>query len=236
MLPSYKEGENLKNILPRIHKALSKLDDDYEILIVDTMTPMDDTEEVCRSLNASYIPRENGNFYGDAIRTGISKASGEYLVIMDADGSHDPEEILKFHSVMKENPGVDLVIGSRYCKGGHTDNNFILRFMSWILNVSYRLMFGLKIKDVSDSFRMYKLDQLRKLSLECSNFDIVEELLIKLSVCVDDFEPREVPISFNKRAEGESKRDLFKFILSYISTMNRLMKIKRAAKKAKAVR
>lgn len=230
VLPAYQEAENLKNILPNIHEVLKNVD--HEILVIDTMEPMDNTEEVCRENHTRYIPRTGGNLYGDAIRTGFASASGKYTVIMDADGSHDPREILNFLEVMEQGK-TDLVIGSRYCKGGYTDNNFILRFMSWALNVTYRVFFGLKVKDVSDSFRMYKTHQIQQLQFECDNFDIVEEILIKLSYSFDPYIIRELPISFNKRVAGESKRDLVKFIISYITTIRKLLRIKHSTVKGR---
>lgn len=230
VLPAYKEAENLKNILPMINHCLEKTHLEYEILVIDTMEKMDHTEAVCRNNYANYISREGGNLYGDAIRTGFVKANGKYIVVMDADGSHNPKDILRFYDEMKQED-YTLVIGSRYCKGGYTDNNFILKFMSWILNVTYRIMFGLKVKDVSDSFRMYNAKSVKNLELECDNFDIVEEILIKLKYCLNTFRVKEIPISFNKRVAGESKRDLVKFIGSYIKTMKRLLKIKQKARK-----
>ncbi len=84
----------------------------------------------------------------------------------------------------------------------------------------------MKVKDVSDSFRMYKAEQVKELQLECDNFDIVEEILIRLNLTKDNYVMKEIPILFNKRVAGESKRNLFKFILSYLSTMLKLLKIK----------
>lgn len=228
VLPAYLEAGNLKKILPRIHNELSEIE--HEILVVDTMKPMDNTMEVCAENNAVYTPRKGGNNYGDAIRTGFSEASGKYIVVMDADGSHDPKEIKRFYNEV-ESGNFDLVIGSRYCKGGYTDNPAILRFMSWILNVVYRFIFGLKVKDVSDSYRLYVAKQVKALDLECDNFDIVEEILIKLNIYTDNFRIKEVPISFNKRDEGTSKRHLMAFIGSYLKTIKKLLKIKRKASK-----
>ncbi|MCR5306191.1 MAG: glycosyltransferase [Oscillospiraceae bacterium] len=225
VLPAYHEAENLVNILPRLNRVLTKLGKPYEILVIDTEQPTDNTAEICRSQNARCIPRTGGNLYGDAIRTGFSAASGRFLVVMDADGSHDPAVIPKMYRTMVRKKA-GLIIGSRYCKNGSTDNNAVLRFMSWILNVTYRTMFGLRVKDVSDSFRMYRTQMLRTLQFECSNFDIVEEILIRLHYQYPRAEIIEIPIRFSKRAAGESKRDLFKFILSYLSTMKKLLKIK----------
>jgi dolichol-phosphate mannosyltransferase len=73
---------------------------------------------------------------------------------------------------------------------------------------------------------MYRAKDIKGITLECDNFDIVEEILIKLRYTTDTFKVKEIPISFNKRAAGESKRDLLKFIKSYIKTIRRLLKIK----------
>lgn len=226
ILPAYQEAANLKRILPKLHESLKRINEEYEILVVDTMTPMDDTPQVCKDNQVVYINRINGNFYGDAMRTGFQKAQGNYIVVMDADGSHNPDDIVRFYNCIKKTT-CNLVIGSRYCKGGYTDNNFVLRFMSWMLNTTYRFLFGLKVKDVSDSFRMYTARELKSLELECDNFDIVEEILIKLNFMIEGFRVVEVPISFSKRAEGQSKRDLWKFIRSYVRTMSKLLRIKR---------
>lgn len=221
VLPAYKEADNLKKILPKIHNQVSPLNIDYEILIVDTIENMDDTEDVCKLNNGTYLHRENGNLYGDAIRTGIKHARGKYILMMDADGSHEPKSIKDLYKeIVKEN--YDIVIGSRYCKGGKTDNSFILKSMSYILNVTYKVIFGLNVKDCSNSFRIYNSDILKKIKLKCDNFDIVEEILIK----INSKNIKEVPIYFKKRDEGTSKRDLVKFIFSYLKTIIRLLKIK----------
>lgn len=230
VLPAYKEAENLKVLLPKICAALEQLKEPWEVLVVDTRQPTDDTKKVCEENGVTYVPRENGDFYGDAIRTGIAKAQQEYIVVMDADGSHDPADILRFYRVAQEK-ACDLVIGSRYMEGGNTHNGFILRLMSRMVNLAYQLLFQLKIKDVSDSYRLYRAEQLKSLPLQCSNFDIVEEILILLKVYYPSVSIVEVPIYFNKRVHGESKRDLVKFILSYLSTIVKLMKIRKDARR-----
>lgn len=230
VLPAYKEGKNLRTILPKLNDVMRTQNLSYEILVVDTMEPMDDAAEVCRELGATYINRTGGNFYGDAIRTGINKAQGTYLVIMDADGSHDPKYIPKFLEKHKRT-NCDLVIGSRYIEGGDSFNGPVSRLMSKTLNLTYRLVFDIYAKDISDSFRLYKSEQIKSLQLQCSNFDIVEEILIQLVCKYKNFKIVEVPIMFNKRVHGESKRDLVKFIFSYLQTMKRLYGIKRRMEK-----
>ena len=228
VIPSYQEGENLRSILPRLAEQLSAIGVPHEILCIDTMEALDDTEAVCREFGASYVRRSGGNNYGDAIRTGFKAAQYAYTVVMDGDGSHDPKYLSEFYEAIRQGP--DLIIGSRYTKGGDTENPFILKAMSYILNVSYRLMFGIRVKDVSDSYRMYRTEQTQALVLECDNFDIVEEILIKLSMSRQPYDIREVPIYFEERKAGVSKRKLGKFILSYLATMRRLKKMQRKAR------
>jgi dolichol-phosphate mannosyltransferase len=101
--------------------------------------------------------------------------------------------------------------------------------MSYVLNLTYRIFFNIKVKDISNSFRMYKTEQLKLLPLECNNFDIVEEIIIKLSKYIPTFKFLEIPVFFDQRKYGESKRDLVKFIFSYLTTIKKLMKVKKEA-------
>ncbi len=231
VIPSYKEAENLDVLLPQIQNCLRDNNICGNILIIDTQEPMDDTKSVCErhdsdDVEIRYISRKNGNLYGDAIRTGIESADGDCILVMDADGSHKPDDIKRLYREYVDS-SCDIVIGSRYIKGGDTDNPFILVFMSFVLNLTYRVLFHLNVKDVSDSFRVYNAERVKKLSLKCSNFDIVEELLISYKNMYPDMVVHEVPICFNKRVYGESKRNLVKFIFSYIKTIRRLKKIQR---------
>lgn len=230
LIPSYKEGDNLKNILPKIKENLQKHDVEYEIIVIDTMEKMDNTEQICNENDVKYFKRENGNNYGDAIRTGIKRANGDYILVMDADGSHSPEELYKLIDGCED---YDLTIGSRYIKGGKTENNLILILMSWMVNIAYRLFLHIKVKDISNSLRIYKAEDIKKLKLDSNNFDIVEEILIKLCVKNKNYKIREIPITFKKRQFGQSKRKLIKFIFSYISTIAKLIKIKRRASKVR---
>ncbi|MEG2393541.1 MAG: glycosyltransferase [Ruthenibacterium sp.] len=228
ILPAYREGGNLRMLLPRVKAALDKTGEAYEVLVIDTATPTDETPALCEENGVTRVPRTPGDTYGDAIRTGFAAAQYAYLVVMDADGSHDPEDIPRFFAQMKTGQW-DIVIGSRYTQGGQTKNSFLLRLMSYALNGTYRVLFGIKARDVSDSYRMYRAQQAKALTLECSHFDIVEEILIKLQIGNKDFAIKEIPIYFDKRQHGKSKRNLVKFVLSYAATMQRLLRIKRAA-------
>jgi dolichol-phosphate mannosyltransferase len=222
VIPSFKESENLEIILPRLIKSLSILNIEYEILIIDSPISNDDTPEVCNKYDVNYKLRENGISYGDAIRTGIQSAKGERLLIMDADGSHDPDFVRvlwKFHG------DYDVVIASRYVQGGSTENSKILNLMSWILNITYRIVLQINCKDISNSFKIYKTRQLKELNLSCNDFDIVEEILFKLNKR-SKISFKEVPYTFKRRITGTSKRNLILFIFKYVITLAKLRLMK----------
>ncbi len=122
----------------------------------------------------------------------------------------------------------DVIIASRYMKGGHTENSPVLIAMSKIVNWGFAFVLNIKCKDVSNSFRLYDGEKLKSLTLKCENFDIVEEILYKLIRIFKGLSIKEIPFSFKQRMFGETKRNLGKFIITYIFTLARLrfMKIK----------
>jgi dolichol-phosphate mannosyltransferase len=233
LLPSYKEGENLKTFLPKLIETLQCVNGGFEILVIDTNEPMDDTQKVCEGFSkdtVKYINRQNGNFYGDAVRTAILNSTGDLSVFMDADGQHPIEKIPQMLVCVDE--GSDLIIGSRYVKGGKTNAGFISKLMSRTVNTIYRIFLHIKAKDISGSFRMYKTSMLKELKLECNNFDIIEEIIVKLCLYNKDLKIKEVPIKFEKRVHGKSKRKLIKFICSYLKTLFKLKRVQKQYRKA----
>jgi len=224
IIPAFHEAENLRMLLPAIHTALSGLKLPYEILAVDTMEPTDNTAEICARENALCIQRENGNTYGDAISTGIRRAQYDKTAIMDADGSHDPADIIRMYNTMRQE-SLDLVIGSRYIQGGNSHNGPVLKLMSLTVNLVFRVVFQIQAKDVSNSFRLYDSGKLKQLTLDCRNFDVVEEILIKLRRRNKDFRMKEIPIFFARRKAGKSKRNLVAFACSYLKTIWHLYRV-----------
>ena len=226
MIPAYLEADSLRSLLPRIREAAAELTHAYEILIVDTQQPMDATAEVCAANNVRHLHRSGGNHYGDAIRTGLANARGTWMLCMDADGSHNP---VYFRSMWDKRHTWDIVIGSRYAKGGQTENPAILIFMSWVVNFTFRMAFKIKAKDVTNSFRLYATAVVRPIRLESDAFDILEELLIKAVTHRPPARVGEVPVTFERRKAGESKRKLFQFAFGYIGTLRKLRTFQRNA-------
>ncbi len=221
LLPAFGEADNLRWLLPKLKEAAGRISESVEILVLDAESPMDDTKAVCEACGVTWLPRKGGNRYGDAIRTGIQAAKGDYILTMDADGSHNPE----FIRVLWEKRAVaDVVIASRYIAGGVTENPALLVGMSRLLNFIFKLVVGMPVYDISNSFRLYRGDVLRSLTLTYQNFDILEEILAK--IIWGDFSPTpvilEVPFRFEQRRHGRSKRQLLVFSFQFILALFKL--------------
>jgi dolichol-phosphate mannosyltransferase len=220
IIPSYLEGDNLKEVLPQLIEAVQSFAEPFEILVIDTENPMDHTPEVCADLKpVRYINRRGGNTYGDAVRSGLHEAQGEWVLFMDGDGSHSPSSII---DLWEERDQQDIIIGSRYVQGGATENSWLLIVLSRIVNIIYATVLGIPCKDVSNSFKLYRGEMLKSLVLKCQNFDIVEELLYKVYLEHPKLRIKEVPFQFAQRKHGETKRNLWVFVLTYAQTLIRL--------------
>lgn len=224
VLLAYKEAENLRVLLPQIKKRLDSIGEKYEIIVVDTEKKLDDTDEVCKAFGAEYVNQRYPHF-GGAFRTGIECAKYDKFLILDSDGSHNPKYIPAMYKKFTEE-NCDLVIGSRYTKGGKTNDSKASVIMSHCLNFVFRIALGIKAKDISTDYRLYRTEQLKKVKLESENYDILEEVLLKLKLNNGKLKIGEVPITFKKRLFGKSKRNLFPFMISYLKTLFRLIGIR----------
>ncbi len=223
VLLAYNEEENLKVLLPEIKRYVEKCEKNYEILVVDTAQPTDNTAGVCRDFGARYVNQTEPGF-GGAFRTAIREARLQKFLILDSDGSHQPKYIPDIYRKFVHDK-CDIVVGSRYCPGGESNDAKSSQLMSHFLNFAFRIALGINAKDLSTDYRMYHTSDLKKVKLTCTNYDVLQEVLlcIKLNKPKHKLIVGEVPISFNKRIYGESKRQLFKFIMSYAGTIFRLM-------------
>lgn len=224
---AYREAENLDEMLPSIKEAAAALTPSFEVLVVDTQEPMDNTAAICAAHGVRHVHRCGGNSYGDAVRTIIAQARGRYILNLDADGSHSPRY---FASMWAARQGADIVIGSRYAPGGHTENPLVLIWMSYVVNLTFRIAFSIHAKDVTNSFRLYRRELLEPLHLQSNDFDILEEILIKASVRKPPARVAEVPVTFSRRKAGESKRKLVQFAFGYLTTLKRLRSYAKSAR------
>jgi len=221
IIPSFNEEENLKIVLPMLHEIIGSLCDRYELLVVDSKETSDGTKEVCEKNNAKHIVQENKG-YGDAFRTGLKHSAYEAIVIVDADLSQDILKIPQMYKALTD--GCDVVIGSRYVRGGTTEDSCLSVMMSKLLNGVYRLVLGFRQKDVSTDFRFYRKDKILSIETYGENFDVIEETLFLLKEKYPSLKIKEIPINYKPREKGVSKRRLLCFMADYIKLMIKLLR------------
>ena len=220
VVPALNEAENLPALLERIDATLRGRT--YEVLIVDDGS-RDDTSAVCRRLAATY-PLELlvrsvpvGGLSG-AVLLGLSRATGEYLVVMDADLQHPPERIPDLLSPLASGQA-DFVLGSRYVPGGSTDSQWgpLRRINSRVATWLARPFAGGARDPMSGFFALSRQTYRRAEQLDPVGYKIALELMCKCRAR----RVAEVPIHFALRGAGASKLTV-RQQLRYLDHLGRL--------------
>ncbi|GIY09450.1 dolichol-phosphate mannosyltransferase subunit 1 [Caerostris extrusa] len=229
LLPTYNERENLPIIVWMIIKYMTLGNYDFEIIIIDDGSP-DGTLEVAKQLEKIYgsnkivlRPREKKLGLGTAYVHGIQHATGNFIIIMDADLSHHPKYILDFIKKQKEG-NYDLVSGTRYMgDGGVNGWDFKRKLISRGANYLTQVLLRPGASDLTGSFRLYKKDVLQNLVESCVSKGYVFQMEMIVRSRNLGYKIGEIPIVFVDRLYGESKlggNEIFQFVkgLLYLFT------------------
>lgn len=225
LLPTYNERENLPIIVWLIVKSLDESGLDYEIIIIDDGSP-DGTQDAAKQLQKIYgeskivlRPREKKLGLGTAYIHGIKHATGNFIIIMDADLSHHPKFIPEFIETQKSKD-FDVVSGTRYVGiGGVYGWDFKRKLVSRGANFLTQLLLRPGASDLTGSFRLYKKDVLEKLIKSCVSKGYVFQMEMIIRARQLNYTIAEVPISFVDRVYGESKlggSEIFQFAKSLL--------------------
>src|SRR5205814_8482506 len=117
-----------------------------------------------------------------------------------------------------------VLVASRYVAGGRADMGWFRRLLSQILNRAYRRTLSLPLRDLSSGFRMYRRDVVTGLTLEARDFDVLEEILIR--VHAEGWRIIEVPFAYMARGSGRSHARLVKFGWAFLKTLVRMWRLR----------
>lgn len=195
VIPTLNEEKNLRHILPNIKQWVD------ELIVVDGHST-DETVNVARELCPSVrIVMQEGRGKGDALRAGFAAATGDIIVMLDADGSTDPSEIPIFVGALLS--GADFAKGSRFLQGGGTeDMEFYRKFGNWCFVWMVRLMFGSKYTDLCYGYNAFWRRVLPQLDLTCDGFEI--ETMMNIRALKAGLQIIEVPSFEASRIHGDS--------------------------------
>jgi dolichol-phosphate mannosyltransferase len=215
VLPSLNEVDTLREMLPRIRQYASKCTPAFEIVVVEGV-PTAGTFGLCAEMGARCILQSSKGF-GGAINDGILAATGDWVLTMDADGSHDPACI---PILWQRRIGADLVVASRYIHGGFAGTNRWRVFLSRVLNGIARIVLDVPIRDLSGGFKLYRRSMFNEFELTCHDFNVQIEAVVKSYAF--GFSVREVPFHFMDRQGGRSKAHIWAYGWSFIRGIGRL--------------
>jgi len=232
ILPTYCEAENVESLIQEIEEL--KLD--LSIAVVDDSSP-DGTADIVKKLQQKYsniylISRPEKLGLGTAITTGFQsitllKKQPTYIITMDADYSHNPQDIPRLIKTAKR--GYALVIGSRYYGGKMVGSHLRRRLISRLANFIAATTIGMVVRDCTSGFRCYSKDYVKTVlpTLHSETYEIQIETLKQARL--HGFNIKEIPITFVNRKRGKSKLSAAEAqaFLTYIlrAALNRLVLI-----------
>ena len=210
IIPTYNEKENIERMILKVFS----LDIPFHLLIIDDNSP-DGTANIVKSLQGQYPDRLHilersgklglGTAYIAGFKWAIDKEY-DYIYEMDADFSHNPEDLISLHDAcVKKN--ADLAIGSRYISGVNVVNWPMGRvLMSYFASSYVRFITRMKIRDTTAGFKCYKKDVLKSIKLDKIKLKgYAFQIEMKFTTWKLGFNIVEVPIIFTERQEGASK-------------------------------
>lgn len=210
IIPTYNEKENIADIID----VVLSLSHPFDILVVDDSSP-DGTADIVKSKAQQkpervFILERNGKLglgtaYIAGFKWGMEKGY-DYLFEMDADFSHNPEDLINlYHTCAHE--GFDLAIGSRYIKGVNVVNWPMSRvLMSYFASIYVRVITGMSIRDTTAGFKCFKREVLENIDLDRIRFiGYAFQIEMKFKTWKHGYNIKEVPIIFTDRTKGTSK-------------------------------
>ncbi|XP_046842041.1 dolichol-phosphate mannosyltransferase subunit 1-like [Xenia sp. Carnegie-2017] len=213
LLPTYNEKENLPLIVWLIVKSFEESEEshDFEIIVIDDGSP-DGTLEAATQLQNIYgsekivlRPRPKKLGLGTAYIHGLNHATGNFVILMDADLSHHPKFIPEFIRKQKEGD-YDVISGTRYIgSGGVYGWDLKRKLISRVANYITQVLLRPGASDLTGSFRLYKKDVLSHLVNSCQSKGFVFQMEMIVRARQLGYTIGEVPITFVDRVYGESK-------------------------------
>lgn len=201
LVPVYNEKKSLPEILKRIDSVDFGLE--KEIILIDDYST-DGTRDLYAELPYKVLYHERNMGKGAALRTGLRAATGDIIIIQDADLEYNPEDYKSLVELIIKDTA-DVVYGSRLAD---TRNNGKFLLLSYLANVTLslmtRILYGTYMTDMETCYKAFRADVIKDITIESNRFDFEPEITAK--VLKKGVRFMEAPISYNARTEEEGKK------------------------------
>ena len=208
IIPTLNEAKNLPHVFGELEKQIAK-NNVHEIVLVDGFST-DDTIAVARRLRPDIrVVTQTRRGKGNALRHGFDAATGDIIVMLDADGSADPAEIPAYVEALTS--GADFAKGSRFLKdeaSGSSDITQLRRAGNWCLNTLTNVLYRTKFTDLCYGYNAFWKHCLPHMDVDCDGFEV--ETLINVRVAKAGLSIAEVPSFEADRIHGESNLNTFR--------------------------
>jgi len=223
VIPAINNARDLENSIFQIRSTLDAIAITYEILLAGYNH--DEYIQKIAQKNQCILAKSPAHGYGDVILTGIQQSTGAYIITMDGDQTN-PANFLR--NLWDSHNTADVVIASRYMPGGDAQMPSLRKILSQALNLLFGRGLDLNIHDMSSGFRLYKSHVIKNLSVESKDFDILQEILVR--VLMSGYQIKEVP--FKYKSSNPAYTRMTEFGLAYLKTYSRLWKLRNSVASA----
>lgn len=213
IMPAYNEVSTIKAGIERVlNKNVEAMD--IELLVVESNS-QDGTKEIVEEYadhpQVSVIFEESARGKGHAVRAGLARATGDFILIQDADDEYDVDDYDALLEPLR-NGREAFVLGARHGGGAwkmrqfsdQAAHAFLLNFGHWIFSMLLNLLYGVWLKDPFTMYKVFRRDCISDLEFECNRFDFDFELVIKL--IRKGYIPKEIPVNYRSRSFLEGKK------------------------------
>lgn len=204
IIPAYNEQTTILQLLDKVKKVELPENIQKEIIIIDDYS-VDGTKEILKKLECQYsvIYHDKNRGKGAAIKTGLKKASGDFIIIQDADLEYDPNEYSKLLQPILDGE-TQVVYGSRFLNRHHNPRYKLFYLGNKFLSLLFSVLYGQEISDMETCYKLFKKDVLKSITIKSNRFNFEPEITAK--VIKAGYKIKEIPVSYQSRSFKEGKK------------------------------